>query len=71
MVIDSEWRASFLRRRLARAARQELLDRKPQQLLVARGECERASANTTISEALSWIRSAKFEIPRRPYASGS
>jgi hypothetical protein len=50
-----EWRASFLRRAPARAARQKLLNWKPRQLLIAHGKCERANATEIIGEALSWI----------------
>ena len=50
-----DWRASFLHRKPARAARQKLLDWKPEQLLIAHGECERANAAKIIGEALSWI----------------
>jgi hypothetical protein len=50
-----EWRASFLRRAPARAARQTLLDWNPRQLLIAHGKCERANAAEIIGEALNWI----------------
>ena len=50
-----EWRASFLRRGPARAARQKLLDWKPTQLLIAHGKCERSDAAKIISHASSWF----------------
>jgi len=50
-----EWRASFLRRGLARAARQKALGWKPDKLLIAHGECAQSGATKIIEEALSWI----------------
>lgn len=50
-----EWRASFLRRGPARAARQKVLDWKPDQLLIAHGQCARTGAVAIIEKALSWI----------------
>jgi hypothetical protein len=50
-----DWRASFLRRAPARAARQTLLDWKPRQLLIAHGQCERHDATKIIGDALRWI----------------
>ena len=50
-----EWRASFLRRAPARAAREKLLGWKPERLLIAHGECARSEATAIIEEALSWI----------------
>lgn len=50
-----EWRASFLRRRKARAAREKVLGWKPERLLIAHGECAQTGATTIISKALSWI----------------
>ena len=50
-----EWRASFLHRALARAARQKVLDWKPHQLLIAHGDCARSGATTIIEEAIRWI----------------
>jgi len=50
-----EWRASFLRRGPARAARQKVLGWKPSRLLIAHGECARTGATAIIEDALSWI----------------
>lgn len=50
-----EWRASFLRRGPARAARQKVLSWRPSQLLIAHGECAHTGATAIIEEALSWI----------------
>ncbi len=50
-----EWRASFIRRGLARSARQKLLGWRPSRLLIAHGECAQTQATTIIEEALSWI----------------
>lgn len=50
-----EWRASFIRRRLTRNARQKVLDWKPSRLLIAHGECAQTGATEIIEEALSWI----------------
>ena len=50
-----EWRASFLRRGPARAAREKLLSWNPERLLIAHGECARTGAKDIISDALSWI----------------
>lgn len=50
-----EWRASFLRRQLARSARQKLLGWEPSRLLIAHGECAQSGATRIIEEALSWI----------------
>lgn len=50
-----EWRASFLHRAPARAARQKVLDWKPHQLVIAHGECSKSGATSIIEEALSWI----------------
>ncbi|WP_242528530.1 DUF4336 domain-containing protein [Novosphingobium sp. PY1] len=50
-----EWRASFLRRKPARAARRKLLGWQPQQLLIAHGKCEKANAAKVLEDALSWI----------------
>jgi hypothetical protein len=50
-----EWRASFLRRRLTRTARQKVLDWKPSRLLIAHGKCAQTGATEIIEEALSWI----------------
>lgn len=50
-----EWRASFLRRGPARAARQKVLDWSPGRLLIAHGECAQAGATEIIRKSLSWI----------------
>lgn len=50
-----EWRASFLRRNRARAAREKVLDWKPQRLLIAHGECAQTGATEIIDKALGWI----------------
>ncbi len=50
-----EWRASFLSRTRARAARRKVLDWEPRQLLIAHGECARTDATTIIGDALRWI----------------
>ncbi|HWG68425.1 MAG TPA: DUF4336 domain-containing protein [Steroidobacteraceae bacterium] len=50
-----DWRLSFLSRAAARAARREVLAWKPQQLLIAHGECAAAGATDIIANALSWI----------------
>jgi hypothetical protein len=50
-----EWRASFLRRGPARAAREKLLAWKAERMLIAHGECARKEATSIIATALSWI----------------
>ena len=50
-----EWRASFLRRRKARAAREAVLSWQPERLLIAHGECAQTGATEIIDKALSWI----------------
>ena len=50
-----EWRASFLRRRRARAARSTVLGWKPDRLLIAHGECAQSGAVDIIERALRWI----------------
>jgi hypothetical protein len=50
-----EWRASFLRRGKARAAREKVLSWKPERLLIAHGECAQAGATEIIDKALAWI----------------
>ncbi len=50
-----EWRASFLRRGPARAARDKVLGWKPERLLIAHGACEQTGATPIIAAALSWI----------------
>lgn len=50
-----EWRATFLRRGPARAARERVLGWKPDRLLIAHGECAQSGAAQIIGRALSWI----------------
>lgn len=50
-----EWRASFLRRGPARAARQKLIDWNPERLLIAHGACAHSGATDIIRKALDWI----------------
>jgi Domain of unknown function (DUF4336) len=50
-----EWRATFLRRRLTRAARAKVLSWDAQRLLIAHGECAASGANEIIRRALRWI----------------
>jgi len=50
-----EWRATFLRRAGARAARERVLGWKPQRLVIAHGECVHDGAYPVIEEALGWI----------------
>ena len=50
-----EWRASFLRRRPARAARARVLGWKPEQLVIAHGACAHENATQILTRALAWI----------------
>jgi len=50
-----EWRASFLRRGPARAARERVLGWQPERLLIAHGECAQSSATQIVAAALRWI----------------
>ena len=50
-----EWRASFLRRGPARAARDKVLGWDAERLLIAHGECSQTKASTIIADALKWI----------------
>ncbi len=50
-----EWRASFLRRGKARAAREKVLGWKPERLLIAHGECAQNGATSIIDKALGWM----------------
>jgi len=50
-----EWRASFLRRSPARAARKKVLDWNAERLLIAHGQCAQTKASEIIMAALSWI----------------
>jgi len=51
-----EWRATFLRRGLARAALAQVLAWEPERLVVAHGACSHADATEILARALSWIR---------------
>lgn len=50
-----EWRATFLRRGPARAARKKALGWNAEQLLIAHGECAHTDAAEIIEAALRWI----------------
>ena len=50
-----EWRASFLRRKEARAAREQVLRWQPERLLIAHGMCAQSGASTIVERALSWM----------------
>jgi hypothetical protein len=50
-----EWRASFLKRGPARAARERVLAWVPEQLLIAHGVCVQSDATAIIADALAWI----------------
>jgi hypothetical protein len=50
-----EWRASFVRRGKARAAREKVLSWQPDRLLIAHGECAQTGATSVIDHALGWI----------------
>lgn len=50
-----EWRASFLRRRPARAARERLLAWQPERLIIAHGACAQSGATGILERALAWI----------------
>ena len=50
-----EWRASFLSRGPARAARRKVLGWNAERLLIAHGECARTDAAEIIEAALRWI----------------
>jgi hypothetical protein len=50
-----EWRASFLRRRDARAARARALAWEPERLLIAHGACAQEDATGILSRALAWM----------------
>jgi hypothetical protein len=50
-----EWRATFLRRKLTRAARDKVLSWNADRLLIAHGECAASGANEIIRRALSWV----------------
>jgi len=50
-----EWRATFLRRGLARTARARLLAWQPERLVIAHGACAREAATEILADALAWI----------------
>ncbi|HEY2532472.1 MAG TPA: DUF4336 domain-containing protein [Xanthobacteraceae bacterium] len=50
-----DWRASFLRRGRARAARNKVLSWNAARLLIAHGECATGGAAEMITAALSWV----------------
>jgi hypothetical protein len=50
-----EWRATFVRRRIARAALARVLAWKPERLVVAHGACAQRNAIEILGHALSWI----------------
>jgi hypothetical protein len=50
-----EWRASFLRRGPARAAREHVLGWQAERLLIAHGACAQSNATAILAEALAWI----------------
>jgi hypothetical protein len=50
-----EWRATFVRRRLARRALARVLAWKPERLVVAHGACAQRNATEILAQALSWI----------------
>ncbi len=50
-----EWRASFLRRRPARATRARVLAWQPERLLIAHGTCAQEGATAILTRALSWM----------------
>ena len=50
-----EWRFTFWRRRQTRAARAELLSWKPENLIIAHGDCATGQASKILTRALAWI----------------
>ena len=50
-----EWRASFLRRGRARAARDRLLAWEPERLVIAHGACAQHGATQILQRALAWL----------------
>ncbi len=50
-----DWRASFVRRRPTRVARDKVLGWNPERLLIAHGACAKADAAAIIDAALDWI----------------
>lgn len=50
-----EWRASFLRRRALREARERVLAWNPERLVIAHGACAPRDAASILARALAWI----------------
>jgi hypothetical protein len=50
-----EWRATFLQRKPARAARDKVLNWNAERLVIAHGKCAQAEATSIIADALRWI----------------
>lgn len=50
-----EWRASFVRRQPARAARERALAWEPERLVIAHGACAQQNATQILARALAWI----------------
>ncbi len=50
-----EWRASFVRRRPARAARARALAWEPERLVIAHGACAQENATQILARALAWM----------------
>ena len=50
-----EWRATFLRRKPARAARDKVLSWNAERLVIAHGKCAQTGASSIIEDALGWI----------------
>jgi len=50
-----EWRASFVRRRPARAARARVLAWEAERLVIAHGACAQENATQILARALAWI----------------
>ncbi len=50
-----EWRASFLRRQPARAARARVLAWEPERLVIAHGACAQENAVQILARALAWM----------------
>ena len=50
-----EWKITFLRRRLSRAARTKVLAWQPERMLIAHGECVQKNATPILARALAWI----------------
>ena len=50
-----EWRATFLKRKSARAAREKVLGWNAEKLLIAHGQCATSGAAKVIESALGWM----------------